>query len=138
MILAISSLILSLPWIVEAALDLYDAKKLGKYDNHDQDIWVLRIPAAGLASIANVIIFPNEFIWPVHLLQSGLLTIGLFVLCFDMTMGLVLKKDPFFLGGSSKFDIFLKQWPKVNVLFARLVIFIITFLIYTQLDYILS
>jgi hypothetical protein len=136
--LVLSLLLLSVPWIVEAASDLYRAKVLKKTDTHKKDIWALRVPLMAGVSLLTPLLFPNEFIYIIHVAQSALLSFGVFVLCFDAAMGIGLVKDPFFLGGSSKTDIFFKQWPKINLLLMRLFIFIITFLIYTQLDYILS
>lgn len=137
MILAASILLLSLPWIIEVGLDLYDSKR-GKVDKHKEDIWAFRTPLTALVSILNVVIFPNDFVWWVHGLQSAGLSIGLFILCFDMAFGIGFKKNPFYLGTTSKTDVWLSKLRPHEILSMRLIIFSIFISIYTQLDYILQ
>ena len=130
-------LLLSTPWIEEVMLDLKDAKN-GIWDNHKKDIWTLRAPAFLLASLVNVAIFPNEFIFPVHLLQSLVACFGLFVMFFDMTFGTFFKKDPFYLGESSSTDNFLKRFSKLTLLGIRIIILGWCLGIYFGLDRILQ
>ena len=140
MILFYSLLLLSVPWILEAVLDLYDAKVKKKSDNHKKDIWLVRIPAFIGVSILNVILFPNEFIWLVQLGQGFALAFGLFVMFFDPVMGIGLKGNPFYLNstgdaGTSKTDFKLSNFSALTLTGIRLLILAITLIIYTQLDY---
>lgn len=130
-------LLLSTPWILEAVLDLRDSKR-GIWDNHKKDIWTLRAPAFLLASLVNVIIFPNEFIFPIHLLQSLLACFGLFIMFFDITFGTFFKRDPFYLGESSDTDNLLKKFSKLTLLGIRIIILGWCLGIYFGLDRILS
>ena len=140
MILFYSLLLLSVPWILEAALDLYDAKVRAKSDNHKRDIWALRIPLFIVSSLANCLFFPNEFIFLVQFGQSLLLAGGLFFMFFDWAMGIGLKGNPFYLNstgdaGTSKTDFKLSNFSALTLTGIRLLILAITLIIYTQLDY---
>lgn len=140
MILFYSLLFLSVPWILEATLDLYDTKVNHKTDNHKRDIFTLRIPSFILASFFNVLLFPNEFIFVVQFGQSLLLAGGLFFMFFDWAMGIGLKGNPFYLNstgdaGTSKTDFKLSNFSALTMTGIRVLILAITLIIYTQLDY---
>lgn len=126
------------PTLIESGSDLYRAKVKKKTDTHTKDIWRLRIPLMVGVSLLTPLIFPNEFIYPLHVVQTLAYTTGLFIFLFDPIMGIGLTGNPFFLGISSKTDLFFKDWPKFNVLFVRIWVFLLTYFIYYQFDRVLN
>ena len=131
-------LIAFIPTIVESVTDLYRAKVKHLVDTHTKDIWMLRIPIIIGISLLTPLIFPNEFVYWVHFWQMVALSSGIFIMFFDPIMGIGLGHGPFYLGTTSKTDVWFKLIPTWQLYFLKSCLLITGVLIYFTLDQILG
>lgn len=126
----ISLILLSVPTIYEIVADVNEWRK-GERDKKTHDV-IIRAVIMSLVSLVNCLFVDTS----VTFWQSFILSVGVFIFFFDPMMGIYLKKNPFFLGTTSKTDQFWKFLPWYCQLLVRGTTLAIGFILYEYLEFI--
>ncbi len=119
--------VLAVPTILEVVADYKEHKKKPG-DNHVGDLIMRGIMMVVMGVIAHFI--NPEYAW----WQGTILSIGIFVMFFDYAMGVLLTKNPFYLGTTSQTDSILRKSPWFSLLIVRGLLFVASIITYYQLD----
>lgn len=123
-----SLLLLTAPTIWEILTDHAEWKKDVR-DKKGQDVIIRGVIMITVAALDCLVVNPEAAFW-----QSLLLTFGIFVMFFDYIMGILLTKNPFFLGTTSQTDRFWRFIPWYCGLLVRGTVLAIAVILYKYLE----
>lgn len=124
----LSSILLFLPTLFEILTDRADWKKHIK-DKKGQDVIIRTILMAFVALLNYLFIDKDSTFW-----QSFILSVGYFVMFFDYIIGVIMARNPFFLGTTSQTDRIWKFIPWYCGLLVRGTVFAISIILYEHLE----
>lgn len=123
-----SNLLLAIPTIYEIVTDRAEWKKDIR-DKKGQDVIIRTLMMVLVAILNCLFVDPGVTFW-----QSFVLSVGIFVMFFDYSMGVILARNPFFLGTTSQTDSIWRFIPWYCGLLVRGMVFAISIILYEHLE----
>lgn len=124
----LSNLLLAIPTIFEIFTDTAEFRKNIR-DKKGQDTIIRGLLMILVALLDCLFVNKDVSFW-----QSLFLSFGIFVMFFDYVMGMILTKNPFFLGTTSQTDRFWSFIPWYCGLLVRGTVFAIAVILYEHLE----